>query len=54
MLKNKIVLSLFLLIVTTSLVAQEPKMVAIARGKFVPLYGATTKTPVEVKPFYIG
>ena len=53
MFKRKIVLSLFLLLIATSLWAQGAKMVTIERGTFVPLYGATTKTPVEVKSFYI-
>ena len=51
MLKNKIVLSLFLLLIATSLLAQGAKMVTIKGGTFVPLYGATTKTPVQVKAF---
>lgn len=33
--------------------AQESKMVPIKEGSFVPLYGATEKTPVSVKSFYI-
>lgn len=53
MLKRKIVLSLFLSLIAASLWAQESKMVTIERGAFVPLYGATTKEPVEVKAFYL-
>ncbi|MDA6070597.1 formylglycine-generating enzyme family protein [Flavobacterium sp. AC] len=33
--------------------AQESKMVPIKEGSFVPLYGATVKKPVVVKPFFI-
>jgi sulfatase modifying factor 1 len=32
---------------------QETKMVLIQEGSFIPLYGAVTKKPVFVKPFYI-
>ena len=53
MLKKKIVVSIFLLLIATSLWAQKAKMVTIEGGTFVPLYGATTKKPVEVKSFYM-
>jgi sulfatase modifying factor 1 len=33
--------------------AQESKMVLIKEGSFVPLYGATLKNPVVVKPFFL-
>ena len=46
MLKKKIVVSIFLLLIATSLWAQKAKMVTIEGGTFVPLYGATTKKPV--------
>lgn len=41
----------FLLFITVTLCAQEVKMAAIEGGTFVPLYGATTETPVKVSPF---
>ena len=53
MLKRKIVLSLFLSLIATSLWSQQTSMVTIERGTFVPLYGATTKEPVEIKAFNI-
>lgn len=49
----KIVLFTFSLLITTSLWAQDTKMVVIERGAFVPLYGATSKKPVQVKAFNI-
>ena len=49
----KIVLFSFSLLITTSLWAQVTKMVAIERGAFVPLYGATTQKPVQVNAFAI-
>ncbi|MEP6806682.1 MAG: formylglycine-generating enzyme family protein [Flavobacterium sp.] len=33
--------------------AQELKMAFIKEGSFVPLYGATVKNPIVVKPFFI-
>jgi len=33
--------------------AQESKMVLVKEGSFVPLYGATSKNPAIVKPFFI-
>lgn len=41
----------FLLFITVTLCAQEVKMATIEGGTFVPLYGATTETPVKVSPF---
>jgi sulfatase modifying factor 1 len=41
----------FLSFISITLCAQEVKMATINGGIFVPLYGATTKKPVKVKPF---
>lgn len=49
--KLKIILSLFSLLIATSLLAQDTKMVSIKGGTFVPLYGATNKKPVAVASF---
>jgi len=46
-------LPIFLFLITASLWSQVVKMVAIERGTFVPLYGATSKEPVAVKAFYL-
>ena len=51
MLNLKKVLPLFLFLITASLWSQVFKMAAIERGTFVPLYGATSENPVEVKAF---
>ena len=49
MLQIKIVL--FLLLTATSLCAQESEMATIGKGAFVPLYGTTSKKPVQVEAF---
>ncbi|KIA98803.1 hypothetical protein OA93_07915 [Flavobacterium sp. KMS] len=51
--KSIFIIILFLAHITGMVWAQESKMVPIKEGSFVPLYGATTKTPVVVKPFFI-
>lgn len=51
MLRLKIILSSFLVLVVTSLFAQESAMVTIKRGVYVPLYGTKDKKPVEVIAF---
>ena len=51
MLKKKIVVSIFLLLIATSLWAQNTPMVSIKRGAYVPLYGTTDKKPVEITAF---
>jgi sulfatase modifying factor 1 len=53
MLNLKKVLPIFLFLITASLWSQVVKMAAIERGTFVPLYGATSENPVEVKAFDI-
>lgn len=50
-LKLKVILPVFSLLIATSMLAQDTKMVSIKGGAFVPLYGATAKKPVEVAPF---
>lgn len=50
--KSILILILFLVQIP-SISGQESKMVPIKEGNFVPLYGATTKKPVNVKSFYI-
>ena len=51
MLNLKKVLPLFLFLITASLWSQVVKMAAVEGGTFVPLYGATSENPVEVKAF---
>jgi sulfatase modifying factor 1 len=51
MFQLKKIITFFLLLIYVTLFAQEVKMVSISGGTFVPLYGATTKKPVQVKPF---
>ncbi|PWA04661.1 formylglycine-generating enzyme family protein [Flavobacterium psychrotolerans] len=51
MLQLKIIISTFLVMIVTSLLAQESQMVAIKRGAYVPLYGTKDKKPVEVDAF---
>jgi sulfatase modifying factor 1 len=51
MLHLKKVLPIFLFLITASLCSQVVKMATIERGAFVPLYGATSENPVEVKAF---
>lgn len=51
--KAKIILLLFSLLVTTSILAQDTKMVLIKRGAYVPLYGTTDKKTVEVQGFNV-
>lgn len=50
--KNTLIILLFLAYMGM-VSAQGSKMVPIKEGSFVPLYGATEKTPVAVKSFYI-
>jgi sulfatase modifying factor 1 len=51
---QKNIFNIFLFLVQIGfLCAQESKMVPIQEGFFVPLYGATSKKPVNVKSFYI-
>ena len=49
--KLKIILPLFSLLIATSIMAQDTKMVSIKGGTFVPLYGATAKKPVAIASF---
>nr|WP_315140235.1 formylglycine-generating enzyme family protein [uncultured Flavobacterium sp.] len=51
MLRSKIVVFSFLLLIATSLWAQNTPMVSIKRGAYVPLYGTTDKKPVEITAF---
>jgi len=51
MLPLKIIISSFLVLLVTSLLAQESQMVTIKRGAYVPLYGTKDKKPVEVNSF---
>lgn len=51
MLQLKKIVSSFLVLVVTSLLAQESQMVTIKRGTYVPLYGTKDKKPVEVNAF---
>lgn len=51
MLRSKIVVFSFLLLIATSLWAQNTPMVSIKRGAYVPLYGTTDKKPVEIAAF---
>jgi formylglycine-generating enzyme required for sulfatase activity len=51
MLQLKIIISSFLVLLVTSLLAQESQMVTIKRGTYVPLYGTKDKKPVEVNTF---
>ncbi|PRZ21214.1 formylglycine-generating enzyme family protein [Flavobacterium granuli] len=53
MLKTKIAVFSFLLLIATSLHAQDTPMVSIKRGAYVPLYGTTDKKPVEISAFNI-
>ncbi len=46
-------LPIFLFLITASLWSQVVKMASIERGTFVPLYGATSKKPVQVDAFNI-
>ncbi len=52
-LKLKIYLSVFLMLIITSLWAQDTRMVSIKRGTYIPLYGTTDKKPVTVNDFYL-
>ncbi|HEX9153160.1 MAG TPA: formylglycine-generating enzyme family protein [Flavobacterium sp.] len=51
MLHRKRVMIALLLIIALQLWAQDTKMAAIEKGIFVPLYGATSKKPAQVKAF---
>lgn len=46
-------LPIFLFLITASLWSQVVKMASIERGTFVPLYGATSKKPVQVDAFIL-
>jgi len=48
-----ILLIVFFPVFTSVMKAQETGMAFIKEGSFVPLYGAVSKKPVEVKYFYI-
>ncbi len=48
-----ILLIVFFSVFTSVMNAQETEMVFIKEGSFVPLYGAVSKKPVEVKSFYM-
>jgi formylglycine-generating enzyme required for sulfatase activity len=51
---QKSILIIFLFLVQIGFLrAQESKMASIKEGSFVPLYGATSKNPVKIKPFFI-
>jgi len=52
MLKSILIIFLFLAQIGF-LRAQESKMVPVKEGSFVPLYGATSKSPVKVKSFFL-
>ncbi|HEY1194181.1 formylglycine-generating enzyme family protein [Flavobacterium sp.] len=47
------ILTIFFFSVVSVMKAQEKGMAFIKEGSFVPLYGAVSKKPVEVKSFYI-
>lgn len=53
MLKLKIYLSVFSMLIATSLWAQTTKMVSVKKGVYIPLYGTTDKKPVTVNNFYL-
>lgn len=51
---QKRIFKLLLFFALTGMIrAQELKMAFIKEGSFVPLYGATVKNPIVVKPFFI-
>lgn len=47
----KVTIFFFLLLIATSMLAQDTKMAVIKGGSFVPLYGATSEKPIEVVSF---
>ncbi|UQD54942.1 formylglycine-generating enzyme family protein [Flavobacterium sp. K5-23] len=53
MLQLKKIVSVFSILIATSLWAQESPMVSIKRGTYVPLYGTVDKKPANVNAFKI-